>query len=105
MKESAPEWGAGSDEPTGRLCFRKVGPSDGHRGRCVRTGSSYAVPIEFSPTSTGASRSQSERGLDLAERSPEGEPEARASGKSERSERNDGGGRGDHALIGGCCDE
>jgi hypothetical protein len=35
--------------------------------------------------------SKSERGLDSAEWSPEGEPEARASGKSERSERNDGG--------------
>ena len=66
----------------------------------VRTGSSYADAIQRYPLSdahttvvTSLSRSitQSERGLDSAERSPEGDPEARASGKSERSERNDGG--------------
>jgi len=92
MNESATERGAGSDEPTGRLNFGRMGPSDGHRGRYVRTGSSCADPIQFCyRESSGSfsisllpssSRSQSDRGLDSAERSAAAEPEARGSGKS-----------------------
>jgi hypothetical protein len=66
----------------------------------VRTGFSYADAIQRYPLSDAYTAvvtplsepiTQSERGLDSAEWSPEGDPEARASGKSERSERNDGG--------------
>jgi len=85
--EASPRKGDWSDEPTGRLGFGRTGPSDGLLSGSVRTGSSDADPIEFCPTSQrlpllGRSRAQSERGLDSAEWSPEGDPEARASGKS-----------------------
>ena len=47
----------------------------------------------FPITPTGSARSQRSRGLDSEERSPKGDPDDRGSGKSERSERNDAGGR------------
>jgi len=76
MKELAPKGGADSDISFGR--------------EIVRVGFSYAERIQITVASCNQrSYGKSERGLDLAERSPEGEPEARASGKSERSERND----------------
>ena len=58
MTQPAREWGAGSDEPTGRLCFGKVGPSDGLLGRSVRTNSSNAERLRFCPPSE-SSRSRS----------------------------------------------
>ena len=106
MNESAPERGAGSDDP-----HRGVGSVAGIArwvtlGKViVRTGSSNVDAIEFChrtcvacpfSISASSSRSQSERGLDLADPSPEGERSARASGKSDgtrsdRSETSSGG--------------
>jgi hypothetical protein len=91
MKESAPKGGAGSDKPAGPGLWQ-VRP-EGHLGMGgVRTGSSNAdanqlfhrsrVSSSCSISMADSARSQSERGLDSAERSPSGEPEARASGKS-----------------------
>ena len=90
MKESAPEGGAGSDDPTGRDCFGRQDRPAGHRGRwCVRTGSSNADPNQFSaPAAAGSSRSQSERDLAVPEAGGS-RAEGRASGKSDgkRSDR------------------
>ena len=86
MKESAPKGGAGSDEPTGRVLWQ-VRPT-GLCGRSVvRTGSSNAHRNQSNATPTDSVRSQSDRGLDSAERSPDGEPEARGSGKREERQR------------------
>jgi hypothetical protein len=91
MKESAPERGAGSDDPTGIGLWQDRPVGHLWTG-CVRTGSSYPEAIDSNALrASGSSRSQSDRGLDSAERSPDGEPEARGRGKSERSERNDAG--------------
>lgn len=88
MNGTAPEWGAGSDESTGRLRLQ-VCLVDSSWWGSVRTGLSYADPIQLSALSNscgssitllGLSRSQSERGLDSADPSPKGERSARASG-------------------------
>jgi len=47
--DTAPEGGAGSDVPTGRDCCRRQERPEGHRGRCVRTGSSNADAIDSYP--------------------------------------------------------
>ena len=47
--EASPTKGAGSDEPTGRLIFGRMGPSDGLLSGSVRTGSSNAETIEDCP--------------------------------------------------------
>jgi len=101
MKESAPERGAGSDDShRGKGSVAGIARWEHLGGWCVRTGSSNADAIEDCPLSDGSfsisslassSRSQRSRGLDSAERPPEGGSEARGSGKSERSERNDAG--------------
>jgi len=100
MKEASPKKGDWSDEPTGRLCFGRVGPSDGHQWKgVVRTGSSRADPIQLSATTTGGAFSQRSRGLDSEERSPSGDPDDRGSGKSDgtRSDRSE--------TSGGSCSE
>ena len=90
MNDTAPKGGAGSDDPTGRELFGRQDRPAGHLWTgCVRTGSSNANPYQFIATPTDSARSQRSRGLDSAERSPEGDPEARGSGNRERSERND----------------
>jgi len=55
---------------------------------------------------SGVAGSQSERGLDSAEWSPEGDPEARASGKSgaARSDRRETSGGGGAGLAVGWCE-
>jgi len=102
MKESAPKGGAGSDDPTGLdlRCGRQGRPA-GHQWKgVVRTGSSCAERIDSNaPAATDSANSQSERGLDSAERSPDGEPEARASGRREERQ-----GR-PKTTAGGRCDE
>ena len=60
MTTPAPERGAGSDEPTGRLCFGKVGPSSGLLGGSVRTSFSNAECIQLYPLS-GSCRFSSSR--------------------------------------------
>jgi len=91
MKELAPKGGADSDNYLGLVN--------------VRVGFSYVERNQITVASCNQrSYGKSERGLDLPEAAGR-RAEGRASGKSERSERNDGGGRGDHGLIGGCCDE
>ena len=107
MNKSAPEWGAdthlshrtdpGLGMPTAwarclhRDGFSEIPLSDRVCVAKVRVGSSYADNIDSFPvrecgntavTPFSAALSQSERGLDSAERSPTGDPEARASGKS-----------------------
>ena len=59
-----------------------------------RAAESESIDRSTSPESADSSRSQSERGLDSAEWSPEGEPEARASGKSDREGAKTSGGSG-----------
>ena len=54
MTTPAPERGAGSDEPTGRLCFGRVGPSDGLLMGSVRTSFSVPSGLRFSPCSWAA---------------------------------------------------
>ena len=69
----------------------------------VRTGSSCAEAIDSNATTTGGAFTQRSRGLDSAERSPDGEPEARGSGKSDgtRSDRSETtGGRGGELSAG-----
>ena len=104
MSKPDPKRGDRSDDPTGLRDLWQDRPA-GHLGRdVVRTGSSNAErdkanpnqPIETNlprqTVSTAYSAfTQSERGLDSAERSPEGDPEARASGKSggTRSDRSE----------------
>lgn len=105
MKDTAPQRGAGADDP-----HRGNGSVAGIArwvtlGRViVRTGSSYANVIQFSArVTTGSTRSQRSRGLDSAERSPKGDPEARGSGKSDgkRSDRSETtGGRGGELSAG-----
>ena len=125
--EASPRKGAGSDEPTGRLNFGRMGPSDGLLMGSVRTGSSNGETLEDCPEqiqlrlatdaavcgslgcretepllsvtvagedrvlcpdhATDWARSQSDRGLDSAERSAAAEPEARGSGKREERQR------------------
>ena len=98
---TAPEGGADSDEPTGRLVVggRPARQDTFDRG-CVRVSFSYANHNQPFPVtecrSSGcqtpdSAKTQSERGLDSAERSAEAEPEARASGKSDgtRSDRSE----------------
>lgn len=110
MKESAPEWGAGSDDSTGRPYSTVAGgwePSDGHRGGCVRTGSSNADAKEDCPLSDGSfsisslassSRSQSEGDLavrEAAERRAERRPSGKSDGtRSDRRETRGGSGAG-----------
>lgn len=105
MKDSAPERGAGSDDSHRATDLWKDSPSGTPWPGVVRTGSSNAevnqscpvsVSSENTPLSACDAKTQSERGLDSAERSPDGEPEARASGKSDgtrsdRSETSSGG--------------
>ena len=62
MTTPASEREAGSDEPTGRLCFGKVGPSSGLLGGSVRTSFSNADGLRFCPPSySSRSRSSSSR--------------------------------------------
>jgi len=56
----APERGAGSDAPTGRLCFGRVGPSDRLLMGSVRTSFSVPTGLRFNSPSRG-SRSSSRR--------------------------------------------
>jgi hypothetical protein len=53
MNESAPEWGAGSDEPTGRVLWQ-VRPAGHLDTGEVRTGSSYADDIQSNATASTA---------------------------------------------------
>jgi hypothetical protein len=101
MNGTAPERGAGSDDPTGQLFGRQDRPAGHLEGGEVRTGSSDADDIQLCATTTSGANPQSERGLDSAEWSPYGEPEARASGKSaaKRSEASETtGGSGAEAV-------
>ena len=99
---TAPERGADADDPTGRNCLvDRIARRDTCVGAGeVRVSSSNAEVNQSYPATSRlsngvlkacVSRFQSERGLDSAERSPEGEPEARASGKSDgtRSDRSE----------------
>ena len=72
-----------------------------HRERGI--GFSYADTIQFDPLSGSSARAQSERSLDLPEAAGR-RAEGCVRGKSERSERNDGG-CCDHAQTGGLEDE
>jgi hypothetical protein len=99
---TAPEGGADADDSrSGNRSLAGTARAGHLEGVNVRVGSSNVDPIEdchresdcplSSISLPSSSRSQSDRGLDSAERSPDGEPEARGRGKSERSERNDAG--------------
>jgi len=88
-----------------------LGLSDRHLQPCTAHGVGFSSrhTIDFNAESVShvsaitplaVARSQSDRGLDLADPSPKGERSARGRGKSERSERNDGG-CCDHAQTGG----
>ena len=103
MNKSAPERGAGSDDPTGQLDLWQDRPAGGHQGKgVVRTGSSNAEAIDSNAPTTGASRSQSERDLDLPEAAGR-RAEGRASGKSDgtRSDRSEtSGGSGGELSAG-----
>ena len=89
MNESAPKGGAGSDDSRSGSASLAGTARAGHRGRCVRTGSSCAERIDSNaPAATGRSRSQSEGDLDLPEaagRRAEGRPSGKSDGK--RSDR------------------
>jgi len=83
MNKSAPQGGAGSDESHRAMDLWQDSPSGTPWPGVVRTSFSNADALEFCPT-TGSATSQSERGLDSADPSPDGERSARASGISDR---------------------
>ena len=86
MKQSAPEWGAGSDESHRAMDLWQDSPSGTPWPGFVRTSFSNAGGNQSNATPTDSARSQSERDLDLPE--PRGSGEGRASGKREhRPER------------------
>jgi len=99
MKEASPKTGAGSDDShRGHGSLTGIAPAGHLWIGCVRTGSSCAEAIEFChrqrvgsfsiSRTTGATRVQSERDLDLPEAAGR-RAEGRASGKSaaQRSEQ------------------
>jgi len=107
MNKPDPIRGDRSDDPTGLRDLWQDRPAGHLDGVIVRTGSSNADAIQFCPrsrcstspisSSASSSRSQSDRGLDSAERSAVAEPEARGSGKSggkRRDRRETSGGSG-----------